>query len=55
MFLPESPRFSLELKRYDELKTTLEFIAWMNGQPYMWDPTLFENEETAPLKGMDGL
>ena len=34
--IPESPRFSLEMRRYEELKETLEKIARWNRKKFTW-------------------
>ena len=43
--LPESPRFSLEMKRFDELKATLEQIASWNRKEFDWDHAGLKEEE----------
>jgi hypothetical protein len=32
-FIPESPKFLISLKRYDEAREAISYIAKMNGKP----------------------
>ena len=44
MFLPESPRFLIELGKIDQAKSSFKMIARVNGAPWEWDSSHFTKD-----------